>query len=243
MIPYILWNTLYYIFFVSITRIPFLYRFMNSEQLPFGVREYIDYVWHGYYTLWFLRTLIWMIICAPIIYLLLKRRKYYLPEVALIILIILKVKGINILFFDIYYIMGAYLGLNCTNLLNKNNKKIASAAFICFLGVLALGDIWFGNLIYTSLFIATSWLALDLFTLSKDAKWWMKCTFFFYCAHDMVLESVEKIILMVLGREGSLAALIDYIAAPILTLGVLIGIAWCLKNYIPPVWKVLNGGR
>lgn len=95
---------------------------------------------------------------------------------------------------------------------------------------------------YNCVFIFTSWLAMDLFSYSGEAKWWMKCTFFYYCAHDVVLESIEKLILVLFGKNR-IMALIDYIMAPVLTLVILIGAAWLMKRYTEKIWKVLNGGR
>lgn len=83
---------------------------------------------------------------------------------------------------------------------------------------------------------------MDLFSCEHEVPWWIKCTFFYYCAHDMVLEAVEKIILLIGGRNMFMAWA-DYILAPVITLLILIASAWILQKYMPPVWKLLSGWR
>lgn len=54
---------------------------MNSGgEAELGIAAFVSYIWDGYYTLWFLRILIWIIILTPVLYVLLKKRKYYWPE-------------------------------------------------------------------------------------------------------------------------------------------------------------------
>lgn len=245
LIPYIVWNTIYYLFFACITRLPYLSGVLNSSgETELGIAAYFRYIWEGYYIFWFLRVLIWMILLTPVLYILLKRRKYYWPEIILVILILI---ALNKTFLphnlvNAYYVIGAYIGINFRKLPDKYDKRISVAAAVMFPILLALGGIFAGNIIYNCVFIAVSWLALDLFKMSKEVKWWMKCTFFYYCAHDMLLESIEKVILIVFGRSPAMA-LLDFIAAPALTLLVLIGAAGVLRKFIRPVWKLLSGDR
>lgn len=245
LIPYIVWNTIYYLFFACITRLPYLSGVLNSSgETELGIAAYFRYIWEGYYIFWFLRVLIWMILLTPVLYILLKRRKYYWPEIILVILILI---ALNKTFLphnlvNAYYVIGAYIGINFRKLPDKYDKRISVAAAVMFPILLALGGIFAGNIIYNCVFIAVSWLALDLFKMSKEVKWWMKCTFFYYCAHDMLLESIEKVILIVFGRSPVMA-LLDFIAAPALTLLVLIGAAGVLRKFIRPVWKLLSGDR
>lgn len=243
LLPYSIWSTIYYLFFVFLTMTP-LSRFMNgSIEVEFGIKAYLDYVWNGYYTLWFLRVLIWMILCAPLLWLFLKQRKYYWPEPVLALLIFLSIKEKSVLFFNIYYILGAYLGINYSKWIAKGvTKQTVLLAGLCLLGLVAMGGTYSGTILYNCAFICSSWLVLDFFAFDKELPWWMKCTFFFYCGHDMILESVEKAILIVFGKSEAMA-LIDYIVAPFITVFILIGIAYLLKTYGKPVWKILNGGR
>ena len=108
--------------------------------------------------------------------------------------------------------------------------------YICSQTIVKYGELW-----QIVLFVVL-WFAMDLPTYEKEPKWWLKCTFFYYCAHDMILESVEKLILIVGGRSITMA-LVDFILAPVITFGILFVGAWIVRKYMPPVWKLLNGGR
>ena len=244
-LPYVVWTTLYYLFFVCIFRVPAIANVMNSKgEVSLGIGAYIRYVWEGYYTFWFLRVLIWMILLTPILYLLLKRRKYYWPEPMLILLLLIGLGIINIpkVNLNIYYVLGAYLGMNFKELPNKENKIASIVAAVCFPFLVILGGTYAGRLWYNCLFFAVIWLAMNLFDFSHDVRWWVKCTFFYYCAHDMVLESVEKLILIIGGRSN-LMAFLDYLLAPVITLLILICAAWVLRRWMKPIWQVLSGGR
>ena len=80
------------------------------------------------------------------------------------------------------------------------------------------------------------------FWKGKELPWWMKITFFTYVAHDMILETFEKLYLYFFGIEWYLA-LIDYVLMPIIIFGVLVTIAYILKRFIPKVWYIISGGR
>lgn len=256
-IPYVAWNTIYYLYYVCVTRIPLIAGIMNgSERMSVGIIPYVRYVWSGYYTLWFLRDLIYLIMLAPLWYLLLKRRKNYWPEGILVLLIlagldVIHISGLNL---NVYYILGAYLGMNyrtaernwsivhICNLVRV--RRVVSVSSAVFFPVIIIwgGGKYAGRLWYNCLLFAIVWLMMDLFSYKREGPWWVKCTFFYYCAHDMILEAVEKIILIVGGRSMFMAWA-DYILAPAITLIILIVGAWMLHKYMPPVWGLLSGWR
>ena len=153
-------------------------------------------------------------------------------------------RGKNIFAFNVYYALGAYLGINHSNMRSENNKKLAIAAAVGVLGLLPIAVFFAGNIIYNCIFMLAGWFALDLFSFSGEIAWWMECTFFYYCAHDLILESIKKVFLIWggIGRQPA-AALFNYLVTPILTLGVLVGIAWIVKKYFRAIWGILNGGR
>ena len=141
-IPYLLWNIIYYLYYVITTRIPLIASLMsNNEKMKIGIASCIRYIWTGYYTLWFLRELIWLTICAPLWYVLLKRRKYYWSEWMLVFLIlagqgVANIPGIKL---NIYYILGAYWGMNYKIIVSKWGGY-ASACFIQRMAILCYRD-------------------------------------------------------------------------------------------------------
>lgn len=257
LIPYVLWNTIYYLYYVCCTRIPLIAGVMSGdERMPVSFSAYVQYVWSGYYTLWFLRELLWFILLAPFWYILLKRRKYYWPEGALILfcLIYLDIIHIPRIKQNIYYILGAYWGINYRRIIDMwkegnifvffhaNKRILAGGAVVCFSALVVFGGKYAGQVWYNCLLFLMIWGAMDFFPCEKEVPWWTKCTFFYYCAHDMVLEAVEKIILIA-GGKSIFMAWIDYIGAPVITLAILITATWALEKWMPAIWRVLSGGR
>lgn len=257
LIPYIIWNTIYYLYYVCMTRIPLIANIMSGDKkMSVSIIDYVQYIWSGYYTLWFLRELIWLILLTPLWYFLLKQRKNYLPEVILVLMLlvgldIIHISGINL---NLYYISGAYWGLNYKSIMGRwqnrylaelcdSRKKVLSVVSAVGLSVIIVyGEKYIGRLWYNYLLFLLIWTAMDLFPFKSNVPWWIKCTFFYYCAHDLVLEAVEKAILL-LGGKSIFMAWIDYIFAPVITLMILISAAWILRKWMPLVWNALSGGR
>lgn len=257
LIPYIIWNTVYYLYYVCVTRIPLVAGIMNGDQkMPVGIIDYVQYIWSGYYTLWFLRELIWLILLSPLWYLLLKRRKYFLPEVIFVLMMLVSLNIIHIpeVSLNMYYISGAYWGLNYKSIIvrwqnlfpavlcNSRKKILSVVSAVCLPIIILCGEKFIGQLLYNYLLFLIIWAAMDLLPFKSNVPWWIKCTFFYYCAHDLILEAVKKVIL-ILGEKSLLTAWINYILAPVITLIILISVAWILKKWMPFVWKALNGGR
>jgi surface polysaccharide O-acyltransferase-like enzyme len=245
LIPYLVWNTLYFLLFEILLQQPLLKKFINYERVTEGsFAGYIKYLWDGYYTFWFLRVLMALVLIAPILQIVLKSGKYHIPEILLIILVVLQcfniISGVGIL--NIYYFLGAYIGINHRDLLDYSSGRLQAASLVTAIVCLLLVPYFAGNSLYNLIFIVSCWYAINLVHTEREVPWWMKCTFFFYCGHDIILETIEKIILIAFGKS-TLMAFVDYIFSPILTMLVLIAAAYILRRYIKPVWMVLNGGR
>lgn len=74
-IPYIIWCTLYYVYYLILTNMPVIKDKMNQEPVSFSFIEWLRWLTTDeYYTLWFLQNLIVFIALAPVIYGLLKER-------------------------------------------------------------------------------------------------------------------------------------------------------------------------
>ena len=75
LVPYIVWNTLYYLAYAAGSRIPGVTELMGKGEIPFNLTVLADaMVNHTYlYVFWYLYQLILLILLAPVLYGLLKR--------------------------------------------------------------------------------------------------------------------------------------------------------------------------
>lgn len=244
-IPYIIWCSIYYVFFAIITNFSLTKSIINHENVPLSFLEWINWLWpNEYYTLWFLKNLIVYIIATPFIWILLKERKKVPVSIYLLcFIILLKTRfplggyfnGIE------YYLVGSYIGINGRNLLQYKNKIISVIS--CIYVLICIGTQFkYGGVVNIIFFCLSLWFVLDFFSLNIKLPWWMSITFFTYVAHDIFLESFEKV-LFKLGGGKAYFALIDYILAPIFIEFVLIIIAYFMKKKLRIIWQILTGYR
>lgn len=251
-VPYFLWCTIYYLAYVCITGIPSVHARMNREQVLLSADTWLRWLWEEqYYTLWFLKELIPMILLAPVIYIFLKgRRRWKNFGLLFLTAVYLEEKGIfSVAYnpFNLYYLTGAFIGINYRDWprINRAGIQTAAAAGLALLLAhagycVASGKSW--DMLFIILLCITIWYTLNIFKWDRIPKWWMGLSFYCYCLHDLILEALEKIFLIVLGKS-SFAALIDYFCMPIVTICICILSAGILKKYCPAAFKLLTGGR
>ena len=244
-IPYLCWCSLYYLYYVLVTNIPLIRNIMNTDNpIAFSLITWFRWLWiDKYYTLWFLQDLIIYILLAPLLYVILKNRNKFPCGTVFILFILLNAyhSWISISSGFILYCVGSYLAINHKNSSMYKNKSISTISFLYIIFSFLSGFAYF-HTICQILFIISFWFALDFFESTKKLPWWMQITFFTYVAHDVFLESFEKIFLIAFGSHP-VCALLDYIFMPIIVLITLIGIAQFMRRYTPRIWKLLTGSR
>lgn len=246
-IPYTVWNTIYYLFFVIVTNIPALSGFANASTYVFSLSNWINALWvNEYYTLWFLKNLIIYIIASPLIYILFKDWRG-IPTGFILLLLFMNIgyfapqvtipSGLEM------YLAGSYISINHKDKAMLSNKLLSYMG-VLFIALMAITKCrYLNNTMQVVLFIGV-WYAVDLFAIRDDMPmpYFMRITFFTYVAHDLILESIEKVWLLCMGT-GAVYALLDYIFAPIITLAILVGISKIISIKLTPLWNVLNGYR
>lgn len=242
-IPYLIWTILPYFFYVTVTHSP-LHRYMNMDAVELSVHRMLQVVLTSEFNvLWFLKYLIIYTACAPAFYLVLKNRK--VPVGVLTIIALIVIQG-HLGVINIFYVLGCYVGLNHRGVLHCHHlicDKISMVALICVIAVMAL----FGKTNRLSqaeigIVLFLFWNVANFLPLAKHPQWYVRVSFFMYCTHSVILESIEKI-LFVLGHNKVCMPLVDYIVAPVCTLAIIYIAAYILKNYCQPVWKVVTGER
>ena len=248
-IPYFIWCTLYYIYNVMCTNIPMIHNRMNQDTVTsLSLKFWLGSLWNdSYYTLWFLKNLILFICMAPIIWLLIKNHWKRVPT-GLIALIIIEIFINKELLKTQYgngldsYLVGSYIGLNCSEYLSYRNKKISGCAFLYIIFCM-ITSFRFWNIVTKSILFIAIWFACDWVSRKERSfPWWMKITFFTYVSHDIFLEALEKLFLILFGVKP-IFALLDYLLMPLVVQLLLVVIAFFMQKCSPVMWRILTGDR
>lgn len=247
-IPFIVWNLIGFGFAWMLLHIPGVGNAMNRKMPDYTFLTWARDVFFDtrYNVTWFIRNLIIYIAITPFFFPIFRNRLG--GGVLLAFLIISHFFDYDsILRYSTPFILGAYFGVHFKNECQRRYDKKIRICAACLLLISVLFETIFdcpqyGPIIPLRLLqIPLIWVASDILAIEKEPKWWMKISFFIYCCHSLILESVEKLIWIGL-HDTYTGALIDYIFAPLLTFCIIIALAFLLKRQ-KKVWSLLNGGR
>lgn len=252
LLPFILWNFLYYAGYVIGSRIPWLTDVVGKGTIPFTLPAVVDAVLHYTYNyvFWYLYQLILLILLAPVLYLLLKRRCVGIVFQLFLWGLMLAGAELPELNLDalIYYSFAAFLGLHGRKFVEAGGSRsrlVAGAALV----VSGDGAYYMALVLaYPPLFVlcrlctvAGLWLAVPGERL-PEPKPWMTCNFFLYATHFALVRFINK------AGAGILPAILPvplllYLLLPVIALAVSYPVGKLLQYRLPRVWKLLNGGR
>ena len=259
LIPYFLWNFLYYMAYVAATRLPAIARLLGKDPVPAGVEQLVRAVlFYGYNPVfWYLYQLILLIALAPAVYLLMRKNVTAALTMGGLAFVIYKGWAFPQLNADalFYYSAGAFAALH-----REREGRFAEsgrigdwavcAGVLAFLGAAALlfgrpGMPLYNNPLKTVLirFVMASgvWMFVSLAPL-PPAPDWMKNNFFLYAVHFAFVRLVNKAGARLLGRSAA-APLIIFLAMPALVAAFSWWTARMMARYVPGVYRVLAGGR
>lgn len=262
-VPYVVWNSLYYFGYVLATRLPLVKNVVGKAMIPFGPAEYLNAVLHYNYApiFWYLYQLILLIILSPVIYWLVKERiigAIYLAALVAAIHFHLDMQHPNTdaLF---YYSTAAYLSIHGKQVAERIWDRKQAAAGIGFLAIAIFCFYQMGRpgadvlwtVFYRLVTPVSLWLLINEAAL-KTAKPWMNQSLYLYAVHYVIVRFVNKggirVLLCVpeaVVSEGILAvsSLVIYFLLPVIVVWLSYGSARLLCRFVPAVWKVLSGGR
>ena len=243
-IPYLVWCSIYYLYFVFLTNVPIIRNYMHSDRICLSIYNWLLSLWpKSYYTLWFLKNLILFIAITPILYITLKNRLHFYVGLFVVFALIVNTnfkivngvpEGLDM------YVIGSYIAINHANLIYYRNKKVTFICIFLLIVMLATKIMVLNNITMVA-FLLTVWFSLDVFKLELDMPWWLKITFFIYVFHDIVLEAMEKLFLLVFGNNP-LMALFGYLFMPLFCLIIIIFFA-CIIRHVKPLYNILIGFR
>ena len=251
LVPFLLWNFIYYLGYVAGSRLPVVTDIVGKGKVPLdwytAVEAVLNYTYN--YVFWYLYQLILLILLAPVIYGILKRR--VIGIAALIVLFCFVQKGcvIPLLNLDalLYYGTAAFWGIHGTEYVQGRwtwKRGLAGAAAAAS-AIMILNIPWpagiGGRVWYRLVMPQGLWLMIKSDWL-PGARWWMKYNFFLYATHFALVRLLNK----TAARFFS-----GYWPAPILLFLAMPGImVWFssragvrLRARLPRLWVLLNGGR
>ena len=250
-IPFIIWNLFGFFFFYTINTIPFVAAHTNNtiptynSFCKFCYDVFITTSYNG--PTWFLLNLIIYTGITPPLAKTLMSNKI----IGICVLFVFYITGLylnsRLLLCYVTYLFGCYMALNykdvCQSQYNNKLVILSTALLISSLFAQTLLKLPQSYTIVPLriIQIVLVWISSDVLAQEKMPRWWIQLSFFIYLSHHMILESIEKIFLIVLG-DTTIGAIIDLIFAPTLTISIIITFAFFLRKSCS-FWKVINGGR
>ena len=244
-IPYLIWNTIGYLYYVIPSYIPALSEHLNHAA-AFSTKEFFITLIMGYGVNWFLRCLILFALLSPALYFLLKNR--YIGILVLIAGFVLGEFVSNYFLYGTFYFYGAYWAIQWKELAERRYKLGSKLVAICLLigssAFLAFANFSIPSLAKNAILllgITLVWIAGDFLALPREVPACLGISFFLYVAHDYVLEILEKVFFILLGKT-LYGAIIDYFVAPVIAVAFLTAISFLLRR-AKPLWALLAGSR
>lgn len=152
----------------------------------------------------------------------------------------------------IFYAVGAYGALNCSQFVEKptpKKRKVASIILFTLIACYFLYIIKHSNVLighsFRLLYVIAVWFAIDYILRYRVYKW-MNNSFFIYCSHLIVLQCVQRVCDILIGKIAgttSVLYVIEYIFLPLIVSICLIAVAEKMKKNLPSVYGVLTGNR
>ena len=256
LVPYLLWNTIYYIGYVMGSRIPGLSQVIGKGEIPLDLPAILAAVFfYQYnYVFWYLHQLILLIVLAPLIYIAIKRvwtAIVFLGAVILGIFLGIDLLGLNLdaLFYYSAAAAAAVHGRRLTET-NGNRRKIGLGMACLAVGLIirrfdlpgnAIGEAAAATVIFRFLAPAALWLMVPQEVLPAPGNI-AKNNFFLYAVHFALVRLINKTGALLLPSLWVIPLLFFLFMPAVLAI-----ISWAfaslLKKSFPRLWRLLNGNR
>lgn len=210
------------------------------------------------YPLWFLRDLMIVVVCTPLVNLLIKRIRWYGIVLLGIVWLFANLQGwgritqLASAFF--FFSFGAYMSLNRLDMVAEFGKYSKLSVVLYFLlgccYILLVEHIHevasFIKLmrIFVGLLFAYN---LSVYLLKKGYckvnKFLASSSFFIYLSHAWVFERVRRLIFSAIDLNSDFWIIVAYLLTVFVTISLLLLAYYCGKRFMPNIFKVMIGGR
>lgn len=265
LLPYLIWNTFFFLLILGMTHMPLIGSKMNMGELPIELRFILIGIIDSRLTpLWFVKDLMLFTLIAPIIYNMV--RNIYIGLAML--------TGCIIAFFYMnldytsplnwlpMYLQGAIVGrhwyrdnsklaVNSLNTVLKNHCQSIGLTVILAIVFLLLmtasiikGEEWLKIMVLVSPLVI--WILADTVLGNYidqrfKVKWWMNYTFIIYCSHYFLLNCIQKLAGIFIEPNVVMLNCL-YVITPLISVPLIIYVARFMSNY-KNLYYCLSGGR
>ncbi len=255
LIPYILWRIIGLLIIGALSYIAATYGIeaLSDKDAPSSINSILENIFYQSqytYPLWFLRDLMILVLCAPLVYFIINITK----EWFVIFFIIYGIFPMPIGFLGsdpiFFYLLGAYLAIVKPNFLYYKLPKL-------WMGILTLTFL-LGTVISLFIIEVPAYVSLGLRIMGCALIWFgydflpslqnfhkeaiIGSSFFIYLAHEPLLTIIKKSGLFLFGN-GQLSLFMIFCLAPIITICLCIIARNILYRYLPSVYNILTGAR
>ena len=270
-IPYIIWNALTILLLLITSYMSFSKYSAQEYSITFSWSKIFSCFWmYGGELggmdlpekvfpidapLWYVRNLMVVVLCTPVLYLILRKlRLYFVVFLGLLWFIIsyssdmVGVKGFATAFF--FFSWGAYLSIHKKDITNEFGRYFKFSVILYpLLGILyvlsiyyypnVLSAIKYMNIIVGLLFAYNIAVWLLKSGICKGSKYLSSACFFIYVSHCLVCYKLLKLLYVTIHPTSEVTLLLVYIATVVLTAGLLLGTYYCLHRFSPRLLKTI----
>ena len=252
LVPYLIWNLLYYFGYLVASYIPYLSEIVNRDRIAFSAAGLIRgaLLYEANPVFWFMFQLLLLTVLAPVLYLFMEHAVTGVLWLALLFWGI--VSGVQLPWLNLdaltYYSLAAFAALHGRAFAESRWDKyrgILGAEFVILGAVLAAEYYLYSRIppiVFSRCLVpAGMWLLVDERRLA-ERKPFMECTFFVYAFHFLPVRLLNKLAAKAFYGNGFLAAVL-YLVMPAIGYAVCWQAAKLIMHLTPRIWRVLSGGR
>lgn len=261
LVPYVFWNLVAILFYYIVQT--FFPNMTSGNKIPIAsyttsdwIRAFCD-IDGGCplcYQFWFIRDLMVVMIFSPVVFVAIRHLKWIFVALLGILWfarIWFKIPGFSIDAFFFFSVGAAFKICNSNFLaVMKPYKTLSLVIYIllCILCLLSKEAPEFEYLQKASILIGIVFVITLTANCLKEGKWKVnpfltESSFFIYAYHALVIALIIKIVSRIIIMDSDWKLLATYICAPLITIGVGLGIYYYLRKYFPKFTSVICGGR
>lgn len=263
LVPYVLWN-LIVILLLSLAWVVFpgLMSGNNKPLMDYTAGDWLAAFWNvteGFFPvdgpMWYVRELMVMAVCSPVIYVLVKRLRHWalllLGAVWLSGWMVMEVPGFNMEAF-FFFSVGAYFSVNKKDPTELLRPCFPAALVLWLLLAASVGFVlqqpaegYLTRLSVLAGVVAVSSMAVRFVEKGRwrANEFLSDSSFFVFAYHSMFLLFVMKFALKIAVPQTEAGMFLLYFACPVVTIAVGLGLYYLLRRFAPRLTALLTGGR